>query len=63
MKNETMKLVMISEIPLISEGIIRALSRKLDIDLASPEKEIVRQGVEDSEGMFFIQSGECFVMI
>jgi len=54
---------MVSELPVITDGIIRALSRKLDIYLASPEHELVRQGVEDEEGMFFIQSGECFVMV
>jgi CRP-like cAMP-binding protein len=31
----------------------------LDIQLASPEYEIVKQGSNDGHGMFFIQTGEC----
>lgn len=43
--------------------LIHTLSKRLDIVLASPEVEIVKQGIEDDEGMFFIQSGECSVVV
>jgi hypothetical protein len=36
-----------SEIPTVTEAILRSLSRKLDIFLASPENELVRQGTYD----------------
>ena len=62
-KNEIIKLIMYQEPLQNSEAFINTLSKKLDIMLASPENEIVKQGIEDHEGMFFIQSGECNVVV
>lgn len=54
---------MITEPSHTTHSLIKHLSRKFNIFLASPENEIVKQGEEDQEGMFFIQSGECQVMV
>jgi hypothetical protein len=46
-KNEIIKLIIYQEPQPTSEEFIQALSKKLDIMLASPENEIVKQGMLD----------------
>jgi hypothetical protein len=46
-KNEIIKLIIYQEPQSTSEEFIQALSKKLDIMLASPENEIVKQGMLD----------------
>lgn len=36
---------------------------KLGIDLQEPEKEIVKQGSEDAHLMYFVQKGQCDVLV
>jgi len=57
------KIIEIKEGPSMSDPLIRSIAKRLEIVLASPEHEIIRQGVEDSEGMFFIHSGQCDVIV
>lgn len=37
--------------------------RKLEIELASPEYEIIKQGSDDCSAMYFVQRGECNVIV
>ena len=37
--------------------------KKLEIELASPEFEILKQGSDDTNTMYFVQRGECNVMV
>lgn len=46
-KNEIIKLIIYQMPQPTSEEFIQALSKKLDIMLASPENEIVKQGMLD----------------
>ena len=46
-----------------TDALIKSISKRLDILLASPENELVIQGSSKLDGMYYIQSGECSVMI
>lgn len=62
-KNEIIKILRVTDQPSVTETFIQHLARKMDIRLASPENEICKQGVDDGQGMYFIQSGECSVIV
>ncbi len=37
--------------------------KRLDIVLVEPENEIVKQGSEDNDKLFYVQKGECNVNV
>jgi signal-transduction protein with cAMP-binding, CBS, and nucleotidyltransferase domain len=45
------------------EKMLELIVNRLEIQLAAPENEIVRQGSEENDSMYFVQKGECSVQV
>ncbi|CDW83695.1 cyclic nucleotide-binding protein [Stylonychia lemnae] len=43
--------------------LIDIIVKNLEIQLESPENEIVKQGSDDTEAMYFVQKGDCSVLV
>ncbi len=61
-KNEIFKMIEIRD-QSKHKSLLQSVVQKLDIKLEAPENQIVIQGTEGQDEMYFVQQGECNVII